>query len=46
MNNLSAEQLFIIDAAQALLENPESLFLDLALYQLWDITGTDSRQLV
>jgi len=34
MNNLAAEQLFFTDAAQALLENPESLFLNLILYQL------------
>lgn len=46
MNNLSAEQLFITDAAKTLLENPDSLFFNLALYQLWEITGRDSKKLV
>lgn len=46
MNNLSAEQLFITEAAQALSKNPESLFLNLNLYQTWMVTGKDSRQLV
>ncbi len=46
MNNLSAEQLFSTDAAQALLESPEALFLNLALYQVWEIIGRDSRKLI
>lgn len=46
MKNLSAKQLFITDAAQTLIENPEALFLNLALYQVWDIKGKDSKQLV
>jgi hypothetical protein len=46
MNNLSAKQLFITDSAQALLESSEALFHNISMYQLWDITGIDSRQLV
>jgi hypothetical protein len=47
MKNLSAEQLFLTEAAQALLENQDqSLFLNLARYQLWDLGGLDSLQLM
>ena len=47
MNNLSSEQLFITDAAKALLENQEqSPFFNLSQYQLWDITSIDGLQLV
>lgn len=44
--NLSSEQLFLTEAAKALLENQEqSLFLNLSRYQLWNITGVDSLEL-
>jgi hypothetical protein len=47
MNNFSGEQLFITEAAQALLEKPvNSLFLNLSRYQLWQVKGIDSLQLV
>ncbi len=46
MNNVSTEQLFLTEAAKALLENPEqSPFLNLSRYQLWDLSGRDSWQL-
>ncbi len=46
MNSLSSEQLFLTEAAKALLENQEhSPFLNLSRYQLWDLAGIDSLQL-
>ncbi len=46
MGNLSTEQLFVTEAAKALLENQEhSLFLNLSQYQLWDLGGVDALQL-
>jgi hypothetical protein len=45
--NLSTEQLFITEAAKALLDNPQqSPFLNLTYYQLWDCDGMDSWSLV
>ena len=47
MTHRSTEQLFLTEAAKALLENQEnSPFLNLARYQVWNITGRDSLQLV
>ena len=47
MNSLSTEQLFLTEAAKVLRDNPEhSPFLNLSQYQLWDIVGIDSLQLV
>ncbi|MEO8892127.1 MAG: hypothetical protein ABI417_11435 [Coleofasciculaceae cyanobacterium] len=47
MNIFSGEQLFITEAAKALLETPiNSLFLNLSRYQLWQVKGIDSLQLV
>ncbi len=46
MNSLSSKQLFLTEAAKALLENQEqSPFLNLSRYQLWDLAGIDSLQL-
>jgi hypothetical protein len=46
MDNLSTEQLFVTEAAKALLENQEhSLFLNLCQYQRWDLGGVDALQL-
>jgi len=46
MDNLSTEQLFVTEAAKALLENQEhSLFFNLSQYQLWDLGGVDALQL-
>ncbi len=46
MGNLSTEQLFVTEAAKALLENQEhSLFLNLCQYQRWDLGGVDALQL-
>jgi hypothetical protein len=47
MTNLSSQQLFLTEAAKALLDNQEqSLFLNLSQYQLWNISGSDSLQLM
>lgn len=47
MNNLAAEQLFVTEAAQALLENRDRWpLLSLARYQVWEIAGIDSLPLV
>lgn len=47
VSNLSTEQLFLTEAAKALLENKErSPFLNLGRYQLWDVAGIDALQLV
>lgn len=47
MSKLSSEQLFLTEAAKALLDKDEhSPFLNLSRYQLWDLTGVDGMQLV
>ncbi len=47
MNSLSTEQLFLTEAAKVLLDNRNhSPFLNLSRYQVWEIAGIDSLQLV
>lgn len=47
MKNLSSEQLFLTQPAKALLnKSVRSPFFNLSRYQLWDIVGSDSVQLV
>jgi len=47
MTKLSSEQLFLTEAAKALLDKEEhSPFLNLSRYQLWELAGVDGLQLV
>ncbi|MBD0304721.1 MAG: hypothetical protein ICV85_21940, partial [Tolypothrix sp. T3-bin4] len=47
MSKLSSEQLFLTEAAKALLDKEEhSPFLNLSRYQLWELAGVDGLQLV
>jgi hypothetical protein len=47
MSKLSSEQLFLTEAAKALLDKEEhSPFLNLSQYQLWELVGVDGLQLV